>query len=267
MKRRTGSSLSRTKYIKCFRVETSCYGLVLWLNFNVTVELLYDQAESDFVQCQTKIRAFASRIELDWNRSVRQNALWSLVFSTSRLWNKQISAPDASQPSSQERWQVADLKHFKISYIFSLPRISTKDFPYIKGKIDRSIGINYSSVNFKWTQVFLCYQSFDTLGARDFSCAVSGFGQVSQRSMNFLKIQVIQDKSKPTRVAMIWLRVKVNRTRLCTAAHFARNEIKYQKSRESGLFQYILYACTIACLSFIPLYKQRLYKCYSLPPS
>ena len=88
----------------------------------------------------------------------------------------------------------------------------------------------------------------------------------SQRSMNFLKIQVIQDKSKPTRVAMIWLRVKVNRTRLCTAVHFARNEIKYQKSPESGLFQYILYACTIACLSFIPLYKQRFYKCYSLPP-
>ena len=49
-------------------------------------------------------------------------------------------------------------------------------FPYIKGKIDRSIGINYSYVNFKWTQVFLCYQSFDTLVARDFSCAVSGFG-------------------------------------------------------------------------------------------
>ena len=66
---------------------------------------------------------------------------------------------------------------------------------------------------------------------------------------------------------MIWLRVKVNRTRLCTAAHFARNEIKYQKSRESGLFQYILCACTITCLAFIPLYKQKFYKCYSLPPS
>ena len=138
------------------------------------------------------LRAFASRIcsefkqiELNWNRIVHQNALWSLVFSTTRPWNKQISAPDASQPSSQERWQVADLKHFKISYIFSLPRISTKDFPYIKGKIDRSIGINYSSVNFKWTQVFLCYQSFDTLSARNFSCPFSGFGQVSQRSMNF----------------------------------------------------------------------------------
>ena len=78
----------------------------------------------------------------------------------------------------------------------------------------------------------------------------------SGRSMNFLKIRVIEDKSKPTRVAMIWLRFTVNRTRLCIAAHFARKEIKYQKSRESGLFQFNLYACTIACLSFIPLYKQ-----------
>ena len=120
----------------------------------------------------------------------------------------------ALQPRNNDRLPIWKQKHLKTSDIFSLPRISTKDFPYIKGKIDRSIGINYSSVNFKWTQVFLCYQSFDTLGARNFSCAVSGFGQVSQRSMNFLKIQVIQDKSKPTRVAMIWLRVKVNRTRL-----------------------------------------------------
>ena len=63
MKGRTGSRLSRTKYVKCFKVETSCYyRLVLQLNFIVTVELLYHQAESDFVQCQTKMRAFASRI-------------------------------------------------------------------------------------------------------------------------------------------------------------------------------------------------------------
>ena len=178
-------------------------------------------------------------------------ALWSLVFSTTWPWNKQTIAPDASQPSSQERWQVADLKHLKTSYIFSLPRISTKDFPYIKGKIDRSIRINYSSVNFKWTQVFLCYQSFNRRG-----------------QLIFFKIQVIQDKSKPTRVVMIWLRVKENRTRLCTAVHFARNEIKSQKSRENGLFQSKLYAYTTACLSFISLYKQKFYKCYrSLSPS
>ena len=128
-------------------------------------------------------------------------------------------SPPARKDDRSPIWNVLR------SHIFSLPRISTKDFPYIKRKIDRSIGINYSSVNFKWTQVFLCYQSFHTLGARNFSCAVSGFGQVSQRSMNFLKIQVILVKSKPTLVAMIWLTVKVNRTtRLCTAVHFARNK-------------------------------------------
>ena len=77
------------------------------------------------------------------------------------------SAP-GSQPSIQERWQVADLKLLNNSYIFSLSRISTKDFPYTREK--------------NW---------------------------------------------------------------LCTAAHFARNEMKYQKSRKSGLFQYNLYARTI----------------------
>ena len=61
MKGGTGSTLSRTKYVKSFRVETSCSRLVLQLNFIVTVELC-DQAESDFVQCQTKMRAFAYRI-------------------------------------------------------------------------------------------------------------------------------------------------------------------------------------------------------------
>ena len=93
---------------------------------------------------KTKLRAFASwicsefnQIELYWNRIVHQNTLWSLVFSTTRPWNKQISAPDASQPSSQERWQVADLKHLKTSDIFSLPRISTKDFNFLvwKGRL------------------------------------------------------------------------------------------------------------------------------------
>ena len=80
------------KYVKCFRVEISCYRVVLRLKFIVTVELLYDQAESDFVQCQTKMRAFASRmcsefkqIELNWNRIVHRNALWSVVFCTTRL--------------------------------------------------------------------------------------------------------------------------------------------------------------------------------------
>ena len=64
-KGRTGSTLSRIKYVKCFGVETNCYRdyrVVLRLKFIVTVELLYDQAQGDFVQCQTKMRAFASRI-------------------------------------------------------------------------------------------------------------------------------------------------------------------------------------------------------------
>ena len=104
------------------------------------------------------------QIKLNW--IVHQNALWRLVFSTTRPWCKQISAPDASRPPARndDRSPIWKQKHLKTSDIFSLPRISTKDFPYIKGKIDRSIGINYSSVNFKWTQVFLCYQSFDRRG-------------------------------------------------------------------------------------------------------
>ena len=56
MKGHTGSTLSRTKYVKCFSVETSRYVPLL------TVELLNDQAGSDLVKCQTKMRAFAFRI-------------------------------------------------------------------------------------------------------------------------------------------------------------------------------------------------------------
>ena len=130
--------------------------LVVRLKFIVTVKLLYDQAESDFVQCQTKMRAFAHRmcsefkqIELIWNRIVHQNALWSLVFSISRPWNKQISAPVSPPARNDDRSPIWKQKHLKTSDIFSLPRISTKDFPYIKGTMDWSIGINYSSVNFK----------------------------------------------------------------------------------------------------------------------
>ena len=153
MKGRTGSTLSRTKYIKCFRVGTS----EIHRDCGITV-----RSSGEWIcPMSNRICSEFKQIELNWNRIVHQNALWSLVFSTTRPWNKQISAPDASQPSSQERWQVADLKHLKTSYIFSLPRISTKDFPYIKGKIDRSTGINYSSVNFEWAKVFLCCQSFD----------------------------------------------------------------------------------------------------------
>ena len=172
-----------------------------------------------------------------------------LVFSTTRPWNKQISAPDASQLTSQERWQVAYLKHLKTSDIFSLSRINTKDFPYIKGRINWSTGIHYSSVDFKWTQVFLCCQSFDRRG-----------------QWILLKIRVIQDKSKPTSVAMIWLRVKVNRTRLCTTAHFARNEI-LNVSEELRKRTFPVQPLCMYGLSFIPLYKLKFYKCHPLSPS
>ena len=165
MKGHTGSRLSRTKYVKCFRLRQTVIDYYfqwnsswLWNYCTIKQKMILPMPDKN---AGLWICSEFKQIELNWNRIVHQNALWSLVFSTTRPWNKQISAPDASQPSSQERWQVADLKHFKISYIFSLPRISTKDFPYIKGKIDWSIGINYSSVNFKWTQVFLCCQSFD----------------------------------------------------------------------------------------------------------
>ena len=50
-------------------------------------------------------------------------------------------------PSSQERWQVADLKHLKISDIFSLPRISTKDFLYVHEREDWPTD---------WNQLQLC---------------------------------------------------------------------------------------------------------------
>ena len=114
MKGRTGSTLSRTKYIKCFRVETSCYRVVLQ-KFIVTVELLYDQAESDFVQCQTGSAVNLNKLNL--------NEIELFIKMLYGVWSslkpdhetKQISAPDAGQPSSQ----VADLKHLKTSYIFS----------------------------------------------------------------------------------------------------------------------------------------------------
>ena len=54
MKGRTHLTYSRTKYVKCFRLETSCYRLVLRLKFILTVELLYDQAESDFANVRQK---------------------------------------------------------------------------------------------------------------------------------------------------------------------------------------------------------------------
>ena len=158
MKGRTGSALSRRKYVKYFSVGTSCYQVVLQ-KFIVTAELLYDQAEVILSNVKQDLQWILKKLNLI-EIELFIKMLYG-VWSSLQPDHETISAPDACQPSSQERWQVADLKHLKTSNIFSLPRISTKDFPFIKGKIDRSTGINYSSVNFKWTQVFLCRQSFD----------------------------------------------------------------------------------------------------------
>ena len=102
-----------------------------------------------FCPMSNRICSEFKQIELNWNRIVHQNALWSLVFSTTRPWNKQISAPVSPPARNDDRSPIWKQKHLKTSDIFSLPRISTKDFPYIKGTMDWSIGINYSSVNFK----------------------------------------------------------------------------------------------------------------------
>ena len=79
--------------------------------------------------------------------------VWSSLQPDHEQTNLRAGCKSALQPGTMTGRRSQTFEH---SYIFSLPRIRTKDFRYIKGKIDRSIGINYSSVNFKWTQVFLC---------------------------------------------------------------------------------------------------------------
>ena len=238
MEGRTGSTLSRTKYVKCFRVEISCYRLVLRQKFIMTMELLYNQSESDFVQCQTKMPVFASRIcsefkqiEHNWNRILHQNALWSLVFSTTRPWNKHISVLDASHPSIQPGTMTG-----RRSETF-------EDLWYLFFSKDKYKGVSlYQREDWliDWNQLQRC------LFKKDPSLSLLPVVW-SQRSMNFLKIQVIQYKSKTKRVAMIRLSV---RTGLCTEAHFTRNEIKYHQSQESRLF----FLTNVTCC---PLHRNR----------
>ena len=57
--------------------------------------------------------------------------------------NKSPRRMQVSPPArNDDRSPIWKQKHLKTSDIFSLPRISTKDFPYIKGKLDWSTGIN-----------------------------------------------------------------------------------------------------------------------------
>ena len=103
MKGRTGSTLSRTKYVKCFRVETSCYRVVLRLKFILTVELLCNQAESDFVQCQTKMRAFASRICSEFKLNLIEIELFIKMLYG--VWSS--LQPDHETNKSPRRMQVS----------------------------------------------------------------------------------------------------------------------------------------------------------------
>ena len=99
----------------------------------------------------------------------------------------------------------------------------------------------------------------------------------TMRSMNFFKNMglrewVIQDTSKPTIVAMIWLRVEVNTTRLwapgCARQPTSQEMIEILKiSEESRKRTFLVQPLCMYGLSFIPLYKQKFYKCYSLSPS
>ena len=148
MKGRTGSTLSRTKYVKCFRVETSCYRVVLRLKFIVTVELLYDhQAESDFVQCQTKMGALPSGSAVNLNKLnlieielfiKMLYGVWSSLqpdHETNKSPRRMQVSPPARNDDRSPIWNISE----DLLYLFS-----SKDFPYIKGKIDQSIGINYT---------------------------------------------------------------------------------------------------------------------------
>ena len=144
--------------------------LVLRHKFIVTVELLYNQSESDFVQCQTKMPVFASsicsefkQIEHNWNRIVHQNALRSLVFSTTQPWNKHISALDASHPSILPGTMTGRRSETfeDLWYLF-----------FSKGKY-KGVSLYQredwlidwlSTVYLKRTQVFLCCQLFDHRG-------------------------------------------------------------------------------------------------------
>ena len=110
-------------------VETSCYRVVLRLKFIVTVELL-DQAESDFVQCQTKMRAFASMICSEFKqiglRIVHQNTLWSLVFSTTQAVLDTVHVTNFVQ-SRHCRWWTDSFTFVRVvsSIFFAFRRLSS----------------------------------------------------------------------------------------------------------------------------------------------
>ena len=99
----------QNNYVKCFRVETSCYRLVLQLNFIVTVEYYCTIKRKVILSIMSnKNRAFASRICSEFKqierRIVHQNALWSLVFSTTGPWNSYITYTGMCRPTGSWFW-------------------------------------------------------------------------------------------------------------------------------------------------------------------
>ena len=105
-----------------------------------------------FCAMSNRICSEFKQIELKWNRIVHQNALWSL----------RTGCKSALQPGTMTgRWSET---FEDLLYLFSFEDKYKGLSLYYKGKIDWSIGINHSSGGFKWTQVFLCCQSFDLRG-------------------------------------------------------------------------------------------------------
>ena len=103
-------------------VMSHCYRLVLRLNFIVTVELLYDQAESDLVQCQKNCGPLPpgsapefKQIELNWNRL---NEVWSSL-QPDHETNKSPRRMQVSPPArSDDRSPIWNIWRTPISFLF-----------------------------------------------------------------------------------------------------------------------------------------------------
>ena len=108
-------------------VMSHCYRLVLHpglrLNFIVTVELLKDQAGSDFVQYQIKMQAFVSRIcsefkqiELNWSKCFMETG--PLYNPTMKQTNFRAGCKSALQPGTMTGRRSETLEELFI-YLFS----------------------------------------------------------------------------------------------------------------------------------------------------
>ena len=115
MKGRTGSTLSSTKYVKCFSVETSCY--VPLLSTSTLKGRDHGYAHARHLSLQNKFvgSTLNSKSPLPVQSPGSAVNLNNLNFIEIELFIKML----------YEVW--SSLQPEKNSYIFSLPRISTKD--------------------------------------------------------------------------------------------------------------------------------------------